>query len=99
MGLRARVVVGQRVPVGLVALLDLEPGGQREPEVGNDRIQVSAVGWSSSTSIISPSSVSSGGSPASSSPSMIVIAAFAFPSRSDPSVNRRNSAAASSSCW
>ncbi len=25
---------GSDVPVGLVAVLDLEPGGQREPEVG-----------------------------------------------------------------
>ena len=61
------------------------------------RIQVSAVGSSSSTSIIRPSPVSSGGSPASSSPSMIATAAAAFPSRRVPSVNRRNSEAASSS--
>src|SRR6478735_2201893 len=63
----------------------------------NDLSQTRAVSLSSSTSITSRSSPSSGGRPASSRVSMIVAAPAALPSRSAPSVNRRNSAAASSS--
>src|SRR3954449_4799987 len=63
----------------------------------SDFSQVTDSDGSSSTSTVNPSSSSSGGSPASSSVSMMSPAPRALWSRSEPSVNRRNSPAASGS--
>ena len=93
-----RVVLGQRVPVVLVAGLDAEPGGQREPDVGEGaHPRLGLVGRRARRRSSARPRAAPAGRPASSRVSMISAAAPALPSRSPPSVKRRKSAAASSS--